>query len=321
MRAVVAIAAEEPFSVLARLLAYGAYVRAAGTEVVVVTVSHDGSSGISTAAHSPAPDAPVIDISMLVPEPGDVVVFASPRVHHVMRAAYGAVGPDFIQLMASARSVSAIGDHAYGFRLLEKPMVRIALSDRLAHEVVRLAGMPVELSVITPSLHLAPFSGGGLPPKQSGLAINAFDGDGTGLAADVAREAGFRGPVRVVNDAMSVKGRAEVYRASAVALLAPRPGEGICQPALEAAAAGCMIIITEGEAAAALPDGVVPEALVRRQRPREMALAALRALDLPAGKRAEKAQLGSSAALKAMGAAGEEARFMELFDATISKSV
>lgn len=280
MRIVVAIAAEEPFSVRARLLAYGAYAEAAGTPTLIVTVSHNADErAVSLSGHTPRPTASAVDVSALVPEAQDIVVSAAPRVHHIMCSTYGAAVPAFIQLITSGRSVSAIGDHAYAFRLFHKPITRVALSDHLASEIARLMGeTDAALPVVVPSIDLEPFAGDGVEKRKSGMAINAFDGDGTGIAADLMRKAGWTGPLRVVDDTMDVQQRAAAYRASLLALIAPQPSEGFCQPAVEAVAAGCQLVMTEGEAASNLPAGLRPAASVERHRPADMANAAQRLL-------------------------------------------
>ena len=78
------------------------------------------------------------------------------------------------------------------------------------------------------------------------------------------RGRGFDHKVHVVDFTTSISARAEAYRSCSVLLAAPRFGEGIYQPAWEAMAAGCALVMTNCEALATLPEGTRGVEVVRQ---------------------------------------------------------
>jgi len=305
MRLVIAFALDEPWSVVARLIAYGAHAAELGIEVTVKTLTPDGvDRQLDFAAFSPTLDVPVLDLSELVPGSDDVVMFSAPKVHHTVTAQYGRRRPRFIHLLQSGIAASAVGDYGYGYRLFQKPMTRIVVAQSIRDTILRLIGTSCEMALIEASIDLAPFAREPRSEDAFGVVINAFDGGFCGRVLDTARLRGFGERVRVVTAATPVAERAAAYRASTVLLASPAYGEGLCQPALEAMAAGCAVIMTDCEARGTLPDGAEPASVVRQGDVEGMVRALLALRDTPAPKLA--AMRGIAQAQAAADAQGNE---------------
>lgn len=282
MRLVIAFALDEPWSVIARLIAYGAYARELGIEVTVKTLTPEGvDRPLDFAAFSPTLDVPVLDLSELDPGRDDVVMFSAPKVHHTVTAQYGRQRPRFIHLLQSGLAASAVGDFGYGYRLFQKPMTRIVVARKIRDTILRLVGTNCEMSLIEASIDTAPFAREPSDDDPFGVVINAFDEDFCGRVVDTARQRGFDERVRVVTATTSVRDRAAAYRASTVLLAAPTFGEGLSQPIHEAMAAGCAVIMTNCEALGTLPGTAEPVSVVRQGDVEGMVRALTMLLDMP----------------------------------------
>lgn len=265
MRLLVTFALDEPWSVIARLVAYGAYARELGVQVNIKTLTPRGvDRTINLAAFSPTLDEPLVDLSGLVPGEDDVVLFSAPKVHHTVTAQYGRRRPRFIHLLQSGLAASAVGDVGYGYRLFQKPMTRVVIAQRIGETIVRLLGESADMQLIEAAIDLAPFERVPTDKDPFAVVINAFDGEFCGHVLDVARQRGFAEKVRVVTADMPLNARAAAYRESTVLLSAPAYGEGLSQPVHEAMAAGALVIMTNCEAARTLPGGAEPVAVVRQ---------------------------------------------------------
>lgn len=252
MRLVVAIGAEEPFSVAARLAAYGAYGADAGHRPIIATLSADSAAGaVDLRAFKPSPKAAVVDLSELEPKAGDVVVFSHPRIHHIVQARYGRVRPHFVHLVQSALVATVAGNHGYGYRLFHKPLTRIGVSDAIVERIRTLVG-PVDIDVVPPSLSLPAQISDPSTRDPFAVAINAFDRSMSGEALDLLRTADPKLPLKVVDARTPHRERMEIYRSSAVMIASPQALEGFCQPAIEAMAAGCVVVMAQCEASDAL---------------------------------------------------------------------
>lgn len=264
MRLVIAFALDEPWSVIARLVAYGAYARELGIEVSVKTLKpHGVDRVIDLGAFSPTLDTPLIDLSELKPGADDIVMFSAPKVHHTVTAQYGRRRPRFIHLLQSGLAASAVGDVGYGYRLFQKPMTRVVVAREIRDTILRLVGESSNMLLIEASVDTEPFVHEPSANDAFAIAINAFDGEFCGRVVDIARQRGLADRVRVVTAQMSVRERAIAYRTSTVLLSAPTYGEGLSQPIHEAVAAGCTLIMTHCEALGTLPQGLEPFAVAR----------------------------------------------------------
>ncbi len=258
MRVVVAIAREEPWTVRSRLLAYAAYAERAGIETVVMPLtSANIDTYLSAGAYTPAPVNAFTGISALKPGRDDLVIFSSPMVHHIVNARYGRITPRFLHLIQSATAASTEGNTGYGYRLLAKPMARIAVSERIARRIELVAG-PVEMEVIPPSFALDAFVS---PPQRHDafiVTVHAADSDTAARTLSEINPDGMDISVRIIDATTTPAQRAAAYASSIVALVDPRHDEGLSQPAFEATAAGCALIMPVGEALTTLPPGVSP---------------------------------------------------------------
>ncbi|MEO1102925.1 MAG: hypothetical protein AAFW98_04210, partial [Pseudomonadota bacterium] len=280
-RLVVAIAFDEPFSSVARLVAYGAYTQRLGCPVVFALLPHERERRpFDLAAFSPTLDAPVVAPLELEPAQGDVVMFSTPRVHHALEARYGKMRPRFVHLIQSGVAASVLADMGYGYRLLHKPLQRIVVSECAEATIRRLVVDDIAMTRIDAAFDLAPFAQEVASNAPLAVAINAFDGDETGQAVDAARERGFAGKLHVVTADAPLEARAAAYRRSAVLLSSPRLGEGVCQPAWEAMAAGCAIVMADCEALQTLPGTAGPAHVVRGGHVESMANALLSIAEL-----------------------------------------
>ncbi|MEM0906858.1 MAG: glycosyltransferase [Pseudomonadota bacterium] len=305
MRLVVATALDEPWSVGARLVAYATYAKSLGVEVVFTTLAPDGVAGsFDLDAFSPTLDAPLFDLSELDPRVTDVVLFSAPRVHHTVQAQYGRRRPRFVHLVQSGLSASALGEVGYGYRLFHKPMTRVVVSKKVEENIRRLVGETPEMMRVDIGPNLAPFARTPTAQDPFDIVINAFDGDFTGRAVDLARQRGFEGRLKVVEGETDVEKRAAAYRSSAVLLSAPRFAEGIAQPAWEAMAAGCQVIMTNCEALGTLPEGTAPSHVVRQGDVEAMARA-LTALQATAPQERLEARRAGAKRMAALKTAGE----------------
>ncbi|WMS42159.1 hypothetical protein RDV64_19135 [Acuticoccus sp. MNP-M23] len=258
MRVVAAIAREEPWSVRSRLLAYAAYAQRAGIETVVMPLTSTGIEGfLSQDAFAPAPDGAITDIAAFRPGRDDLVVFSSPSVHHIVTARYGPLTPRFLHLIQSATVASTEGKGAYGYRLLAKPMKRIALDETFARRIALIGGA-VEMDVIAPAFALDPFVSRPQRHEIFAAAVHAADADTAARTLDQLNAQGAEISVRIIEATTTPDARAAAYAASTVALIDPRYDEGLSQPAFEAVAAGCALIMPACEALTTLPPGVAP---------------------------------------------------------------
>lgn len=285
MRLVIAFALDEPWSVIARLIAYGVHARELGIDVTVKTLTPRGVDRVvDLAAFTPTLDAPTMDLSELVPGRDDVVMFSAPKVHHTVSAQYGRRRPRFVHILQSGLAASVVDDVGYGYRLFQKPMTRVVVAREIRDTIVRLVGETSDMLLIEANVETAPFARRPMAADPFTVVLNAFDGTFCGRVIDLARQRGFSEPVRVVSGAMSVRERAAAYRASTVLLAAPTFGEGLSQPIHEAVAAGCALIMTHCEALATLPPGVEPFAVVRQGDIEGMARALAQLDELPAAR-------------------------------------
>lgn len=283
MRLVIAFALDEPWSVIARLVAYGAYAAELGIDVAVTTLKPRGVDRIiDLEAFSPTVDEPMVDLSQLLPRDDDVVMFSTPKVHHTVTAQYGRRRPQFIHLLQSGLAASAVGDVGYGYRLFQKPMTRVVVAREIRDTILRLVGESSNMLLIEADVDTRPFMHQPSAGDTFAIAINAFDGEFCGRVVDIARQRGLAERVRVVTAAMPVRERAIAYRSSTVLLAAPTYGEGLSQPIHEAAAAGCALIMTHCEALGTLPRGLEPFAVVRQGDVEGMVRALAQLSEMPA---------------------------------------
>ncbi|MEM9223616.1 MAG: hypothetical protein AAGB11_14640 [Pseudomonadota bacterium] len=265
MRFVVAIGFDEAWSAAARLVAYGAYAQAAGFQVVFALTRMDREVyPLNLAAFSPTLDAPVVELLDLDSLAGDTVIFAAPKVHHIVQSHYGNTAPRFVHLIQSGLTASAVADLGYGYRLFHKPMTRIVVTRDADDTIGRLVEGVAPMTRIDAAFDLSAFREPAERDRPLTFAINTFDGKFALRALHKARDRGLSISAHMVTPEMSVKERAAAYRASHLLVASPRVGEGICQPAWEAMAAGCAVIIPDGEALRTLPSGTVPVATVRQ---------------------------------------------------------
>ena len=313
MRLVVAIALDEPWSVISRLVAYAAHAQALGLEIVFKTLSPEGiNTTLQMAPFTPSLAASISDLSELVPREGDVVLFSAPKVHHTVTAQYGRRRADFIHLVQSGLAASAVGELGYGYRLFQKPMTRVVASRRVEEDIVRLVGEGIEMTSIDAGFMLSPFKRTPLPDDPFRVVINAFDGDFTGRVVDIARERGFAGDVKVVEASTPFEARVAAYRASSVLLAAPRFGEGLYQPAFEAMAAGCAVIMTNCEALTTLPDDVHASEVIT-QGDLEGMVRALSTLEALTPETLTERRAANTAPLAALSITGEAAAARAMF--------
>ncbi|MEM8663216.1 MAG: glycosyltransferase [Pseudomonadota bacterium] len=286
MRLVVAIAFDEPWSSVSRLVAYGAYAQRIGLSVVFALLPRERERRpFDLAAFSPTLSAPAVALTRLEPSRDDVVMFSTPQVHHAMEARYGKITPRFIHLIQSGVAASVLADVGYGYRLLSKPLKRIVVSAHAEATIRRLVGDGVAMERIDAAFDLGPFAQEISAKAPFAAAINAFDNELTGEALDVARQRGFTGKLNVVAAQSPLEVRAAAYRNSAVLISSPRLGEGVCQPVHEAMAAGCAIIMADCEAVRSLPDGAAPAILVPQDHRDGIVEALLELAGLPAKAR------------------------------------
>lgn len=258
MRVVVAIAREEPWTLRSRLLAYAAYAQRAGIETVVMPLTATSvETFLNPGAYSPAPEGPYTDISALKPGRDDLVIFSSPTVHHIVSANYGKLTPRFLHLIQSAAAASTEGKGSYGYRLLAKPMARVVVDESIARRIELIAG-PVAMEVIVPAFALEPFVARPQRHDVFVATVHAADADTAARTLDEINASGTEVSVRIIEATTPPAARAAAYAASTVALIDPRYDEGLSQPAFEAMAAGCALIMPVCDALTTLPPGVCP---------------------------------------------------------------
>lgn len=311
----VAIALDEPWSVISRLVAYAAHARAAGIEVAFKMLVPEGiEDRLELASFHPAPEARITDLSQLAPRPDDVVLFATPKVHHTVTAQYGRRRPRFIHLVQSGLTALAVGEVGYGYRLFQKPMTRLVVSSRVAEDVARLVGDGIEMQHIEAGFVLDPFDCAPTGNDPFRVVVNAFDGEFTGQVLDVARDRGFSGEVIVVENSTPFEARVAAYQASTALLAAPRFGEGVYQPAWEAMKAGCAVVMTNCEALTTLPRGVEVAEVVS-QRDLEGMVRALLRLEAMAPAELARMRTATKAAFDTLPRTDERAAAQAMFAA------
>ncbi|MCF3932607.1 hypothetical protein L1787_04145 [Acuticoccus sp. M5D2P5] len=301
MRVITVLSKADTWSVQTLLLTYARHAEACGIEAQRVALE-DGAlanapkgMGPKSAARGAAGMAG--DLAVFNPEPGDVarladiepgrhdvVMFAEPAVHRAAVAHYGRTQPRFVQVLSTAR-FSAQTDHGYGYRLLAKPITRIAPSRALFDAVSPHVEAIDRLVCIESELQAAHHVRVPRDPRDGSkrkIAIAASDGEAPAAILDEAIRRGLHADPVVISANADAETRAMRFAAVDIFLAWPGDGEWIHRPSLEAMAAGAALMIPDGPAVRSLPDGAETQIIIERDH--GAAVAALLGLGADGGR-------------------------------------
>lgn len=258
MRVVAVLSPLDTWSGSAWLAALARHAAAGGCETLLATTAQHADR---TTAHReapvvpdpavPGPDVPTCDLADLVPNGDDIVFFAAATTHHLVLGHYGKLRPRFVQLVAEGRPLVTGPGAAYGYRLLAKPMRRVAPTEAVRDILAKRAEAPHALSLIRPAVDPARFTTPA-PGERTAVAVALADGPVPQRVLEAAPMRALAPPVEVLQADDPVARRAAVLARARVFVAAPRPSEAFHTPSLEAALAGCTVLIAAGAAATAL---------------------------------------------------------------------
>ncbi|MEM8855218.1 MAG: glycosyltransferase [Pseudomonadota bacterium] len=179
------------------------------------------------------------------PRPGDVVLFTLPSNHKHILAHYAQVDARLIHLIQNVRHANIHFDSGYAFRLLAKPMTRIAITAPVRDAVAPFVEDRERLHLINHGFDFQSFDRRPLPDDPMAIAYNTFKSDLGEEIVAAATDAGLDVPVHVVKRGASWEELARSYHSATVFLGTPLMEEGLYLPALEAMAAGCVPILSD----------------------------------------------------------------------------